>query len=86
LKKAKLSERLEIRLEPEQLEKLKKDARDRNVSVGEIVREAITQKYDTATAGKIAAAKDLAMIGAPVKEWQEMKKEIEAGRTDESIY
>ncbi len=80
MKKAKLSERLEIRLEPGQLEKLKKEARDKNASVGEIVREAITQKYDTAAAGKIAAAQDLEMIGAPVKEWEEMKKEIEAGR------
>lgn len=80
MKKNKLSERLEIRVEPGQLEKLKKDALVNNTSVGEIVREAIETKYKTTQAEKIAAAKDLEQVNAPVKNWEDMKKEIEAGR------
>lgn len=41
----KLEIRLEVRLYPDQLEKLKIEASNRGISVATIVREAIEQRY-----------------------------------------
>ena len=75
----KYTERLEIRIDPLQLEKLKEESRERKMSVGEIVREAITNKYSVSREEKIDEAKKMFQLNAPVKEWEEMKKEIEEG-------
>lgn len=40
----KYTRRLEIRLEPRQMEHLKAEARERKIPVGEIVRETTLQK------------------------------------------
>jgi len=75
----KLKARLEIRLQPEQLRKLKEEAAKKNSSVGSIVREAIDNHYKVSTKDKLAAVKKLSGLHAPVKDWEDMKKEIEAG-------
>lgn len=78
----KYSERLEIRLEPRQLQRLKKEAEEKKLTVGELVREAIDQKYSVTRDEKVEAAQKLCDLRLPVKEWSEMKKEIEAGLTE----
>lgn len=75
----KLDARLEIRLYPEQLERLKEEAAKYNTSVGNIVREAIEQRYQVTAAEKLKAVQQLSGINAPVSDWEQMKKEIEAG-------
>jgi hypothetical protein len=78
----KYTERLEIRLERRQLQRLKKEAEEKKVPVGELVREAIDQKYAVTREERIEEAKKLCSLSLPVKEWAEMKKEIEAGSTE----
>lgn len=75
----KLDVRLEIRLYPEQMEKLKEEAARKNTSVGNIVREAIEQRYQVSSEEKLIAVQKLAGINAPVSDWEQMKKEIDAG-------
>ena len=75
----KYTERLEIRIDPLQLEKLKEESKKRKISVGEIVREAITKKYSVSREEKIEEAKKMFQLNSPVTEWEEMKKEIEEG-------
>ncbi len=75
----KFTERLEIKIDPEQLGKLKKESKERKISVGEIVREAIANKYSIPKEDKVAEAKKMFQLNAPIKEWEEMKKEIEEG-------
>ena len=75
----KYTKRLEIRLKPRQLQRLKEEAVDKKKTVGEIVREAIDQKYTVTRVQKTEEAKKLCSLNLPVKDWPEMKKEIEEG-------
>ncbi len=75
----KLDARLEIRLYPEQLKKLKDEAAAKNTSIGELVREAIDERYEVSCEDKLKAVQQMANINAPVTNWEQMKKEIEAG-------
>ncbi|EEG76267.1 ribbon-helix-helix protein, CopG family [Dethiobacter alkaliphilus] len=79
MREKKLDTRLEIRLYPEQLQKLKTEAKEKNTSVGDLVREAIDQRYIVLKEEKLKAVEELANINAPVTTWEQMKKEIEAG-------
>lgn len=79
MRNKKLDARLEIRLDPEQLNRLKKEAAAKNTSVGELVREAIEQRYTVSRDDKLKAVQEMANINAPVSNWEQMKKEIEAG-------
>lgn len=72
----KLTARLEVRLYPEQLEQLKDEAKQKNTSVGNLVREAIDQRYQVSKEEKMQAVNQLAKVNAPVADWEQMKKEI----------
>ncbi|MDW7651383.1 MAG: ribbon-helix-helix protein, CopG family [Bacillota bacterium] len=76
--KEKLEARLEIRLTPGQLDKLKSEAEETGSSVGELVREAIDQRYQVSKEEKLAAVREIASLNAPVSDWETMKKEIES--------
>ena len=75
----KLDARLEIRLTPEQLQKLKDEASARDISVGSLVRETLEMRYAVSQKDKLAAVKKLGELKTPVKNWEEIKKEIELG-------
>ncbi len=75
----KLEARLEIRLTPEQLQKLKDEASARDMSVGSLVRETLEMRYAVSREDKLAAVKKLGDLKAPVKNWEELKEEIEQG-------
>ncbi len=70
---------MEIRVEPQQLEKLKADARRRKIPIGEIIREVIDQKYAVTREEKIKEAQKMFKLELPIKNWDEMKGEIEEG-------
>lgn len=74
-----LDERLEIRLSKPTLGQLRDEAKVRGVSIAALVREAIDQHFDMDRRERLAAARDLFEIGAPVDDWPVMKREIEAG-------
>jgi len=61
------------------LKKLKDEAAAKNTSVGDLVREAIDQRYKVSRHDKLRAVEQMANINAPVTNWQQMKKEIESG-------
>ncbi len=75
----KLEARLEIRLTPEQLQKLKGEASARDISVGSLVRETLEMRFAISQEDKLEAVKKLGNIETTVKNWEEMKKEIEQG-------
>ncbi len=75
-----LSERLEIRLDAERMRLLRKESRERNVSLAEIVREAIDARYRATREGKLKAAEELFMLEGPVEDWGVMKRQIEEAR------
>lgn len=61
------------------MQRLKEEAADKKKPVGEIVREAIDQKYAVTPSEKAEEAKKLCGLNLPVREWPEIKKEIEEG-------
>ncbi len=75
----KLDARLEIRLTPAQLQKLKDEAKAREISVGSLVRETLELRYAVSREDKLAAVKKLAGLETPVRNWEELKDEIAHG-------
>jgi len=77
---AELKERLEIRISPEIAELLRREAKRRRVPVAQLVREAIDLLLRRERQSRLQAAEALFQIGAPVADWEEMKREIEEAR------
>jgi len=73
-----LSERLEIRVERQTARQLREEARQRGVSVGQVVREAITRWIGDDTSARMRAVDALCQIEAPVADWADMEQEIVA--------
>lgn len=75
-----LTERLEVRLSPQTMQLLRQKARQRGVSVAQLVREAIEFLLVQDREDRLRAAEALFRIEAPVADWAEMKREIEEAR------
>jgi len=75
-----LTERLEIRLPKETMQQLRIEAHQRDVSVSELVRDAIDFLLVHDKEARRQAAAALFQVEAPVDDWKIMEKEIEAGR------
>ena len=76
----KKNRRLEILLSPKDYELLRQKALDEEQSVGELVREAIREKYGGASLeSKRAALQRLLRLKLPVADWARMKREITQG-------
>ncbi|MEM4413058.1 MAG: ribbon-helix-helix protein, CopG family [Candidatus Caldarchaeum sp.] len=73
---ATLSQRLEIRLEPDVIQRLRQEARRRDISLTQLVREAIDLLLQQDREAKQQAAEALFQVGAPVDDWEKMKQEI----------
>ena len=77
-----LSERLEVRLAPETVHLLRREAERRGISVAKLVREAIDLLLREDREARLRAAEALFHVEAPAGDWPQMKKEIEAGHLD----
>jgi len=70
------SQRLEVRLEPQILQRLRQEARRRGTSMTQLVREAIDLLLKEDQAAKRQAAEALFQVEAPIDDWEKMKQEI----------
>ncbi|MBI4220953.1 MAG: ribbon-helix-helix protein, CopG family [Chloroflexi bacterium] len=75
-----LSERLEVRLPPPTMQRLRREARRRGISIGALVREALDRLFEAERQTRLDAAEALFRVGAPVADWPAMKREIEEAR------
>jgi hypothetical protein len=75
-----LSERIEVRVSRSTLRLVRAEARARDVSVGELVREAIARIVQEESAARIQAAHSLFEVEAPVADWAVIEREIEQAR------
>lgn len=71
-----LSERLEIWVEQQTARQLREEAQRRGVSVGQVVREAITRWIGDGTSARMREVDALCRIAAPVAAWADMEQEI----------
>ena len=76
------SERTQVLLSPEQVERLKRLARRDGRSVGAVIRDAV-DAYTLGTADRHAAIERLLSMEAPVDDWEVMKAEILRGAIGE---
>ena len=80
-----LTERLEIRLPPQTMQSLRQEARQRGISVAQLVREAIELMLVQDRQARIQAAEALFKIEAPVADWSEMEQEIEKAHLETDL-
>lgn len=69
--------RAQILMEPAEYEQLRRIARQRHVSVGELVRVAVRERFLSGADERRDAAARIAAMALPVGAWAEMKQEIE---------
>ena len=70
------SERTQVLLSPQQVEKLKRMAARDGTSVGAIIRDAIDSYIDPGSDARRRAFEDMLTMNAPVDDWEVMKAEI----------
>lgn len=75
-----LTRRVEVLFSEEMAAHLKEVAERENASVGTLIRQAVREKYGTASSDeKLAAVERLYALKAPIGEWGLMEREIIAG-------
>jgi predicted transcriptional regulator len=74
-----LSERTQVLLTKEQRARLDRIAADRHMSLGAVIREAIDAYAAPRGKSRGEAVDRLASLGAPVADWETMKREIATG-------
>ena len=73
---ATLTKRVQVLLDPFQYQRLDEIARQRNQSVGALIREAIDRVYlQNAMADRLEAVRALAAMQLPVAGWEQMERE-----------
>ena len=73
---ATLTKRVQVLLDPFQYQRLDEIARQRNRSVGALIREAIDQVYlQSVVDERLEAVRALAAMQLPVADWEQMEQE-----------
>jgi predicted DNA-binding protein len=76
------SRRLEVRLTPELYEALMNEAQHKGTSMGEMVREAVSDYLSGARTTKQNAVQRLADLSAPIDEWDAIEHQLIQGVAD----
>jgi len=69
--------RTQILMEPEEYEQLARIAEGRGVSVAELFRSAVREKYLASTEDRLAAVARISAMNVPLGDWSQMKQDIE---------
>jgi predicted DNA-binding ribbon-helix-helix protein len=73
---ATLTKRVQVLLDPLQYQRLDEIARQRNRSVGALIRDAIDRVYlQSAAPERLEAVQALAAMQLPVADWEQMERE-----------
>lgn len=72
----KLQERLEVRLDPELMAQVRREAERRGMSMAQLVREALQAFFREEDRARLQAAEALFRVGAPVDDWPALEREI----------
>lgn len=74
------SERTQVLLSPQQVEKLKRIAARDGRSVGAVIRDAVDSYVDPGWDSRRRAFEDMIAMNAPVEDWEVMKAQIAKSR------
>ena len=75
------SHQIQVQLETAELEQLERAAERRGVSVGELVRAAVRERYLVTRDERLDVVRRIAAMNLPAGEMAELKQEIEAAYT-----
>jgi len=79
-----LSKKVMILFRPDQLKRMKEEARRRGIPVAELVRQAVdrvlAEEGRTEKSARLAAARRLVAAEEPVMEWDELERVLEKGQ------
>jgi len=82
-----LTKRVMVLFDPERYQRLEKEAKKRNSSVGALIREAVAkevlEKSEVSRSTKLEAAKQLISMKEDVPDWEEIEKLITQGHLNE---
>jgi len=82
-----LTKRVMVLFDPERHQRLEKEAKHRNCSVGALIREAVArevlEKGEISRNTKLEAAKQLISMEEDVPDWEEIEKFIAQGHSNE---
>jgi hypothetical protein len=82
-----LTKRVMVLFDPERYQRLEKEAKQRNSSVGALIREAVAkevlEKGEVSRSTKLEAAKQLISMEEDVPDWEEIEKLITQGHLNE---
>ncbi len=73
------TERTQVLLSPEQIQRVKRLARQTHRSVGAVIRDAVDAYASVPADERRAAVERLIRLDAPVDDWEVMKAQILAG-------
>ena len=71
------TKRAQILMEPKDYQELERIAGAKHVSVGELIREAVTERYLVAKDRRRSAAERICRMDIPLDDWETLEKEIE---------
>jgi predicted DNA-binding protein len=74
------SERTQVLLSPQQVEKLKRIAARDGRSVGSVIRDAVDSFVENGIESKVEAARAINAMEMPVDDWAIMKLQIQSSR------
>jgi len=78
-----LSKKTTVLFEPAKYEALKRIARSRRKTVGQLIRESVEVRFGLCSPEeRLRAVEAIGMMGLPVGGWEQMEREIERGATE----
>ena len=77
------SQRTQVLLSPQQVERIKRIAARDGRSVGAVIRDAVDSYVDPGTEARRAAAKAIKSMNLPVDDWEVMKAQIRQSQLGE---
>ena len=69
-------------MEPEEYERLRRIARERKVSVAELIRTALRDAFLSSPTKPKAALEEILALRLPVLSWEEIEDEVSRGHGD----
>ena len=77
------TKRAQILMESSEYDQLEEIARQKGVSVAELIRQAIKQRYFLNDIDRRVALKEITAMHLPVDDWENMVRDIEIGHNAE---
>ncbi len=77
------SKRAQILMSPDEYRKLEKIARARNLSVAELIRSALQERYLVTDSDRAQSLQRIFSLGLPDEDWSDLEEDVAAAHSDD---